>query len=287
MVRGCLPAALHFRGSKKQIMNTVPVLSMIFMGISCLVSIAVPVILFIYYWKKGADRLPFFIGCFIFVFFALVLESLVHQAVLLRSSAGQTIQNNIWLYALYGGAMAALFEECGRAFAFRFLLRKHSGNDRNALMYGAGHGGIEAVIVLGGTMINNLIYSSMINQGTINDMLVTLDPAQQQQLLPTISALIASPSYIFLFGIIERILAIALHISLSVFVFYAVREKRLPLFFLALLFHFVMDAAAVLLSSVLPALLVEVFIALCVASAVLIARKIYNEYSAGHAAAGE
>ena len=136
-------------------------------------------------------------------------------------------------------------------------------------------------------MINNLIYSSMINQGTINDMLVTLDPAQQQQLLPTISALIASPSYIFLLGIVERILAVALHISLSVFVFYAVREKRLPLFFLALLFHFVMDAGAVLLSSVLPALLVEVFIALCVASAVLIARKTYKEYSAGHAAAGK
>ena len=258
-------------------MNTVPVLSMVFMGISALISVLIPVSLLIWLRRKGADIIPFFVGCLTFVLFALVLESLVHQVVL-TSSAGAVIQGNIFLYALYGGVMAALFEECGRFLAFRFPLRKYSGNDRNALMYGAGHGGIESMVILGGSMISNLVYASMVNRGTIGDLLAALDPAQQQQLSGVINSMISSPSYIFLLGSVERILAVILHICLSVFVFYAVKRKEPKLFLLALLVHFLVDAVTVILSSVISsAILIEICLAFMVAIVAYIARKVYRE----------
>lgn len=250
---------------------------MVFMGISAAISFLIPLFLLIVLRRKGADIIPFFVGCLTFILFALVLESLVHQVVL-TSSAGAVIQGNIFLYALYGGTMAALFEECGRFLAFRFPLRKYSNNDRNALMYGAGHGGIEALIILGSSMINNLLYASMINRGTIGDLLSTLDPAQQQQLLGVIGTMTSSPSYVFLLGAVERILAVTLHICLSVFVFYAVKRKEPKLFLLALLFHFLLDAVTVILSSVFTSLVpVEICLAFMVAVIAYIARKVYRE----------
>ena len=74
-----------------------------------------------------------------FVIFALVLEQLVHQLVF-RSAVGATIGQNIWLYALYGGAMAGLFEESGRFIVFD-VDEKAYGQDHDALMFASGHGG--------------------------------------------------------------------------------------------------------------------------------------------------
>ena len=88
--------------------------------------------------------------------FAFILESGAHRIVL-SLPAGSVIKGSIWLYALYGGFMAGLFEETGRYLAFSFALKKYRAKNVNALMYGAGHGGFEAVVVVGLTMINKKI----------------------------------------------------------------------------------------------------------------------------------
>ena len=145
--------------------ETISTISIVFMVISCAISFIIPIVLLIYFRKKKhADVLPFFIGCAVMLVFALILEALVHRAVL-GSSAGEVIRNNTWLYALYGGLMAGLFEETGRFVAFRTVLKKKLYKDANALMYGAGHGGFEAIVIVGFTMINNIIWSVLINSG--------------------------------------------------------------------------------------------------------------------------
>lgn len=121
--------------------GTVPVLFIIFMAVSCVAGFTIPVILiYISQKKKHADIFPFFIGCAVMLVFALILESAVHQIVF-GSSTGETIRNNIWLYTLYVGLIAGLFEETGRFIAFKTVLRKKRDKDVNALMYGAGHSG--------------------------------------------------------------------------------------------------------------------------------------------------
>ena len=109
--------------------ETVPGLSILFMGISLVVSAALPIGLCVFFRKaKKADLEPFFIGCGVMILFAFVLESFAHRFIL-NSKAGSVIMGNIWLYGLYGGAMAGLFEESGRFIAFKTVLRKKQNND--------------------------------------------------------------------------------------------------------------------------------------------------------------
>ena len=138
----------------------VSALSMAGMGVSMLLSLAAVIAAFVYGRKRfRAPVSSFFVGVGVFILFALVLESLLHN-LLLTTPVGQKIFGNMWLYALYGGAAAAIFEETGRIFAVKTFLRRQ--NDvPNAYMYGAGHGGIEAIFVGVISQISNLSLAAM------------------------------------------------------------------------------------------------------------------------------
>lgn len=260
-------------------MDRVPFLSMVFMVISCIVGFAIPVILFIYFRKKKrADIALFFIGVIVFIFFVTVLESSVHRIVF-GLPFGENIKNNVILYALYGGLMAAIFEETGRLIAFGLILRKNNDKSINACMYGAGHGGIEAASVLGLTMISSLALSVSINSGLISTILDNVGGNDLTQLKDTVNTLTMSPSYVFLLGIVERIFAVILQISLSVLVWSSTKGKRY-LFALALLIHFVADTLIVILNGFhIPLIYVELIFGVVSIIVALFSRKIYVEES--------
>ena len=217
--------------------NTIPVLSILAMIFSALVGIAIPVALYIIFRKKGARHLPFWTGCVTFVLFALVLEQLMYS-FLMKTALWMTISSNTWLYGIVGGFFAGLFEETGRFVAFKTVLRKQRGNDANALMYGAGHGGVEAVILLSVSMIINAVFSLHYNAGIPSSL------GGSTQAL----AIAAMPSAIFLAGGVERMLAVTIHVSLSVLVWFAAKDgKKFWLYPLAILLHLIVDAAAVIL----------------------------------------
>jgi uncharacterized membrane protein YhfC len=227
----------------------VPVLSIIFMCISCLTAFLLPFGLLLYFRiRKKADILPFFIGCAVMLLFAYILEQLAHSLIL-GSSAGSVIQGSSWLYAIYGGMMAGLFEETGRFLAFKTVLRSRQDKDQNALMYGAGHGGFEAITVLGIPMINNIIYSVFLNTGHAGTLTGTLSGEALTRMNEVFSTLVSTSSGLFLLGAAERILAIILQIAFSVLVWFSVKQKnRRYLYPAAIGLHFIVDAVTVLLS---------------------------------------
>ncbi len=261
-------------------MNQVPTLSIIFMGVSAVLSAAIPAALLLYFRKKKkADILPFFIGCAVFILFALVIEGAVNS-LLFSSPAGAAIQSKPLLLALVGGLMAGLFEETGRFAAFRTVLRGRRENDANSLMYGAGHGGIEAMLVLGASMITNIVFATAINSGGAS--LSALTAGAPEETLKAIGQLADVPSWTFLLGIIERCLAITLHIALSVIVWFGAKEPgKLWLYPLAIALHALTDAAAVFAASAgVPTFAVEGIVALCTLASVLIALAVWKKHSA-------
>jgi uncharacterized membrane protein YhfC len=166
------------------------------------------------------------------------LEQLVYLA-LMKTAFWLTVSNNIWLLGIFGGFMAGLFEESGRFVAFKTVLRKKRGNDYNGLMYGAGHGGIEAFLLLSVSMIMNIVFSLQINAGGTS-ALGGLDAAQQ---------LAGTPFWMMLIGALERISAVTIQVSLSVLVWFAAKNgRKFWLFPLAILVHLLVDAVAVILS---------------------------------------
>ena len=259
--------------------GTVPVLSIVCMAVSLVIAFGVPIALLIYFRrKKGADILPFFIGCAVMFIFAFILEAYAHQAVF-ASEIGKKIQNNVFAYALYGGFMAGLFEETGRFLAFKTVLKNKLGKDANALMYGAGHGGFEAIYLLGITSINNIIYSVLINSGRTDMLTSSLTGDYLAQVNNAISLLKTTPSYLFLMGGVERIFAIVLQIALSVLVWFAAKKKnRLYLYPLAVLIHLLVDGITVICSGKgVSTITLEAIVCLMAVVTVIIAKTVWKK----------
>lgn len=260
-----------------QSLPTVPAASMAGMVFSLVAAFGLPIGLYLYLkHKKYARTSSFVMGMVVFVLFALVLESLAHSLVFRLT--GTAITGNLFLYAVYAGLMAAAFEETGRYLAMRFVLR-HRFDGKNALMYGAGHGGVEAMILLGLTSINNLANAVLINSGSLPDVLAGLDEATTQSVLDSVSQLWTAPSYIFFAAGFERIVAICLHIALSVLVWRAVRDRKASWYWAAFGGHFAVDFVAVILPNY-SIIGTEVLFALMTAAIAWYAARAYREAAA-------
>ena len=247
----------------------VPGASIAGMVFSLIVSFALPIGLFIYAKKKlGAKAAPFFIGCGVFFVMVVMLEAAIHRIVF--QLAGEALPGSVILYAVYGGLMAALFEETGRYIAMRFLVKPM--DFPNAFMYGAGHGGVEAMLLCGVASISNIASAVMINSGTMSAQLASLDAKKAADTAAALSALWTTPSLTFFAGGVERLLAVVLHVSLSILVFQSIRKKSRKDLLNANLFHFVIDSLAVLLSAVASVWVVELVVALVTGGAVLMAK---------------
>ncbi len=200
--------------------------------------------------RRRASWRIFFIGAAAFVLSALVLERIFHS-VILATPMAVPLQNNIWLLALYGGLAAGLFEETGRLAAFQFITKWPHSPDA-AISYGLGHGGIEAVLLVGLTMVNNLIVAAMASGGAIS----TPDLAAAAE------ALAGTPAHMFLWAGFERIGAMTLHIANSILVYAAVERRRYGLYALAIATHTLINFAAVIMDRYLPIAATELLVLL-------------------------
>ena len=208
--------------------GTMPGAAMACMTVSLLIAFGLPLGLGLFFRRRGGRWRAFLLGAAVFLVFALVLEQRAHQLIL-GGPAGGVITGDLGLYALYGGLMAGLFEETGRFAAFQLLRRSGKrGTPQDALIYGAGHGGMEAVLLVGLTNVSNLLLSFWLNTGTLEQHMGQLDDAAAQAL----AAAVAAPPHTYLWGGLERIVAVAIHISLSVLVWRAV-ERRASLWLFA------------------------------------------------------
>lgn len=240
----------------------VPIASIVGMVISLVISIGLPIVLCIIVCRKTKARISsFFIGAATFVLFAMILEQILHTVVL--KAAGTALTGNIWLYALYGGLAAGIFEETGRYLAMKLCMKKNL-NKQNAIMYGVGHGGIEAILLVGLTCISNLLIAVMINSGQIPTLLSIsgVDDSTYQLAMAQMMALSTTPSWQFCMAGVERISAIIFHISASYLVYLAVSRKKLFYYLLAILAHFLLDAITLLTARYLPMLALEALLLL-------------------------
>ena len=257
-------------------MGTVSITTIIGIVITLCISVAVPVVTMILTKRKLPGKMmPVLIGAITFIVCVYVLENILHVLVL-KSSFGEQISNTVWLYALYGGLAAALFEELGRFFAMKLFMKKTLSKE-NAIMYGIGHGGIESILVIGSAYVSNLVISVMINTGQFEKVIAGLDASMRAQVIEQLSQLWTGPASLFYLAGLERILAFALQICLSFIVYRAVKERKIGFLFLAIALHFVVDGGLVILQSLLSFIWVELALAVVVVILFLLLLKWYRK----------
>ena len=144
-------------------------------------------------------------------------------------------------YAALLGLSAGLCEELARYVVLRFWL-KRDRSWRSALMFGAGHGGVEAFIV---GVITAIV--------TLNIFVLrNVDPARlgvTADKLPAVQAQVAAawnvPVLYPLLGAFERVVAISTHLFLAVLVMQVFTRHNILWLLAAILWHTLTDALAV------------------------------------------
>ena len=196
--------------------------------ISILIEIAVPVILAFYMWKKyKVSWALFFLGILLFlVSLCRIPLNNIFSSFITRNFTGVMA---LILAGLFVSFTAGVFEEGVRALAFGLIIKSKSYE--KAVMYGIGHGGGgESMIFVGiSVLVSFIVYR--VFPGSL--------PAGLLQEVAGIAW------YMPLVGALERILVIAVQISLSVLVMYAFLKRKYYFILISILYHMTIDFAAI------------------------------------------
>ncbi len=138
------------------------------------------------------------------------------------------------------GATAGLCEDLARYVAYRWFI-KSARTWRQALMFGAGHGGAEAII------LGVLVAATFVTMLSLRGSDLNFVPAEQRELAARqIAAFWSAQWYDTLLGAIERVSALCVQVSLAVIVLQSFTRNN-PLWLgLAIVWHAVVDAVAVI-----------------------------------------
>ena len=257
----------------------IPTISIVMMGIVIIALAALSVGLLLYFRKKGAGIKPFFLGWAGFFVFAMILEGFVNN-IIASSSLGTVIQNSLFLYALYGGVMAALFEEGGRYVMFKYVMKKEQEKDINAPMFGAGYGCFEAVMIVGVTYLVYMVMASVINSGQGATLYEGLEGVALSQMQAITQSIAETPAWMYLLSFLERIAAILMHIGLSVIVWFGVKKNDMKLVLSAGIMHAFADTLTVILAQTgLNSILLEVIIMILACAVVWYARGVWQKHA--------
>lgn len=222
------------------------------MILTLVISLFLPVILLIAYagtHRKKKVVSAWFLGAAGFFVTQMLIRTPILTVLGLFPAFLDFVMKHYVAYALILAFTAGLFEVAGR-YAVAKILRKELTFERS-LAAGLGHGGIEAMLLIGITYINNLIYTVMINTGTF-DIMVEQTAAlgvDTSSLLAIKDTFFTTPAYIFCLAGYERILTMISHTAMTLIVCYYVTKKQdLKGVLICLAFHTLLDGVSGLLS---------------------------------------
>jgi uncharacterized membrane protein YhfC len=148
--------------------------------------------------------------------------------------------DDLLLLAAFAGLSAGVFEEVARYLAVRFWARE-TRTWGDGMMFGLGHGGIESVILGALAALNG--YVIMNAEGALARSL--LPPEQIPVLTATLADLLAQPPAFLLMGAGERLLALTMHLAMTLLVVRAVVNRNRNWLLAAVTAHALFDAVAV------------------------------------------
>lgn len=227
-------------------------LSILFMSITLVITLVLPVVgLVVYALTNRGEKIPsaWFLGAAGFVVFQMMVRTPILSAVSGLSGFQDFVSNHYVLYAIILGFTAGLFEVAGRVSVA--IVMSDRLTFKRGVAAGLGHGGIEAMLLVGVTYVNNMLYTSMINDGSYAAIIEETAAAGMDTtgLYAVMEELINTPFYMFGLGGFERILSMVCHLAMSLVVCYFVSQKQVMKgVLISLAFHTLIDTVSGILS---------------------------------------
>lgn len=226
----------------------IPVSTILACIFTLMVSLVLPVVILIVFAAKNKKQgivSAWLLGAAGFFVTQILIRLPILTALQSQSWFIAFSQNHLFGYAFSLAFTAGLFELAGRYGVAKILQKKLTY--KRALAAGLGHGGIEAIILVGITYVNNLIYIFMVNSSAFDGLIAQTAAmgvdVSQLELIRT--QLLSTSPVLFLLGGFERLLAMTAHLAMSVLVCYgAARKKTMPCVLLCLAIHTFIDLTA-------------------------------------------
>lgn len=196
---------------------------------SAAIALGVPVLLGLVAWRVfRAPAVGWLIGAGTFFVSQVVLRLPWQIAIgvwLQKSHASPTV---MWSWLAVSAFTAGLFEETGRFVAYRWLFKDRTA--RGGVMLGLGHGGLESMLLVGlSLVVNVLLYLALANGQSFG-----IPEAQRPLVVEQFNAL--TPG-LALAGGVERLSSMAVHVGLSVLVLQVFRRGSKWWLAFAIAFH--------------------------------------------------
>ncbi|MCR1899678.1 YhfC family intramembrane metalloprotease [Irregularibacter muris] len=196
------------------------ILVMISVFITIVISIVLPIIVVWRLYRRDRKTLKWaLVGGLTFFITQILIRIPALNYLNFRPWYIVHIASNTWILGLFLGFTAALFEEGGRFLAMRTLLRERITWFKG-FAFGVGHGGIEAILLVGVPYIKECITQFTTGTSTL-------------QMLSYKNILLAG---------VERLLAMTIHVGLTFLVLYGIKKKKIIYFLYALVAHTLVDA---------------------------------------------
>lgn len=208
--------------------------------------IVFPIVVGYYIHRRfGVSWRYFLYGALIFFLFQLITRvPLVQVAQAYLGPTLRSSQTFLYLWFAVLALTAGLFEEVGRYLGYRFLV-KNNKTWQVGLMYGAGHGGLESILLIGILGVVNVVVLMALPSGQSSQ----IDAARQQ--------LFSLAWWMPLPGAYERFITLFFHIALSVLVLQTFLRHSFRWLLLAIALHALVDFGAVVLVQQISAVWVE------------------------------
>lgn len=212
-------------------------------------------------WEIGRRRLPAAWSTIGWGALAFPLSQLARFALLIPLTFALNPVSGGVDPAVIAGVNAAilvltsgLFEETARWVVLRFWATR-ARRWPDGVAFGLGHGGIEAILLLGASAISGI--ALLATADTALETVRSTAPDQAGALEAQIATLQGFTVGLASLGVYERILAIILHVACSVIVLRGVRESRWQWWLLAVVLHCGFNALALAVNSLGNPLLTE------------------------------
>jgi uncharacterized membrane protein YhfC len=217
--------------------------------LSGLLMVAMPVALGIYLTRRfNLGWRLWWIGAATFILsqvghipFNIGLTSLFNQGVLPTPPTSWQLPFN----AIVLGLSAGLWEEMARYAMYRWWVREARSWGKGLLL-GAGHGGVEAILLGVVLFINFVVFTALRNAELTQILSVDQLAIAQEQ----IDAFWSVPWYNSMLGALERAFTIPVQLSFSIIVLQVFTRKQAGWLWLAVLWHALIDAMAVYSSNI-------------------------------------
>lgn len=216
--------------------------------ITLFVSLPLPLLCLVIYGvrhRKQGVWSAWLLGAAGFVVPQLLIRTPILNALTATSGFLTFAQEHPWQFSFALAVTAALFELAGRLGAALLMKKRLTGT--RALAAGMGHGGIEAIVLIGMTYINNLMYILLIRTGGFDALVAQTAAAgaDTSGLLVIQQSLLTLPAGMFLQAGYERLVTMICHAAMSVMVCYGVSQHRtLPWALACLGVHTLIDSSA-------------------------------------------